>query len=74
MESIQSIINLISYIFFIMLSFWCINTIPFHKFMGKFEIQARFLIVFLSIALGYNVANFFISLINNIHNLTFMIK
>lgn len=57
---IQAIITLISYLFFILLAFWCIQAIPFHKFMGRFESQAKMLIVLLSIALGYTVASFFL--------------
>ena len=71
---IQAIITLISYLFFILLAFWCIQAIPFHKFMGRFESQAKMLIVLLSIALVYTVASFFLGLITAIQNLTFLVR
>lgn len=74
MLGIQSVITLVCYLFFILVSFWCIQAIPFYKFMGKYENQARVLIVLLSIVIGYTVSTFFLNLITTIENLVFLVK
>ncbi len=74
MLGIQSVITLICYLFFILISFWSIQAIPFHKFMGRYENQARVLIVLLSVVIGYTVSSFVLNLITTIENLTFLVK
>ncbi|TLQ05354.1 DUF1146 domain-containing protein [Pediococcus stilesii] len=71
---IQSVITLICYLFFILVSFWSIQAIPFYKFMGKYENQAKVLIVLLSVVIGYTVSTFFLNLITTIENLVFLVK
>ncbi|WP_252180842.1 DUF1146 family protein [Pediococcus stilesii] len=67
-------ITLICYLFFILVSFWSIQAIPFYKFMGKYENQAKVLIVLLSVVIGYTVSTFFLNLITTIENLVFLVK
>ncbi|AEV94961.1 DUF1146 family protein [Pediococcus claussenii] len=74
MLGIQSVLTLICYLFFIAVSFWALQAIPFYKFMGKYPEQARVLIVLLSVALGYTASSFFLSLITTIRNLIFLVK
>ncbi|KRN94308.1 DUF1146 family protein [Pediococcus stilesii] len=74
MLGIQSVITLICYLFFILVSFWSIQAIPFYKFMGKYENQAKVLIVLLSVVIGYTVSTFFLNLITTIENLVFLVK
>lgn len=71
---IQAIINIITQIFFILISFWSIQGIHFERFLPIREQQGKVLIVLSSVAIGYLCASFFLSLIDNIKNLTFLIS
>ncbi|SIO22437.1 conserved hypothetical integral membrane protein [Carnobacterium alterfunditum] len=69
----QSLITIVSHMFFILLSFWALKGIRIEKFIKKNNIgQARVLYLFISITVGYTVSTFFIDLILNSQNLIFL--
>ncbi|GAY73803.1 DUF1146 family protein [Lentilactobacillus kosonis] len=74
MFGLQSLITLIMYIFFIFLAFWSINEIHIERYLPIRALPGKLLIVLLSVALGYTVSSFFLSLIDNIRNLVFLVK
>ncbi|AQW22255.1 hypothetical protein PL11_010085 [Lentilactobacillus curieae] len=74
MFGLQSLITLFMYIFFIFLAFWSINEIHIERYLPIRALPGKLLIVLLSIALGYTVSSFFLSLIDNIRNLVFLFK
>ncbi|WP_268913270.1 DUF1146 family protein [Lentilactobacillus sp. SPB1-3] len=74
MFGLQSLITLFLYIFFIFLAFWSINEIHIERYIPIRALPGKLLIVLLSVALGYMVSSFFLSLIDNIRNLVFLIK
>jgi uncharacterized integral membrane protein (TIGR02327 family) len=74
MLGIQSVITLVCYLFFVLIAFWSLQAVPFYKFMGRYENQAKVLIVLLSVVIGYTVSSFFLNLITTIENLAFLVK
>jgi len=67
---IQSLLTLISHIFFVSMAFWSLQSLRTDTWIKKHHIsQARLLYIFLSIAIGYTVSNFFIEFINSSQNL-----
>lgn len=69
----QSLITIVSHMFFILLSFWALKGIRIEKFIKKNNIgQARVLYLFIAITVGYTVSTFFIDLILNSQNLIFL--
>lgn len=67
---VQSLITLISHIFFICMAFWALQSIRTDTWIKKYHIpQARLLYVFLAIVIGYNVSSFFIEFILSSQNL-----
>lgn len=67
--TLQSIINLISHIFFILIAFWSLQSVRTDTFIKKYHIpQARTLYILLAIAIGYTVSSFFIDFILSIQN------
>ncbi len=69
----QSLVTIVSYMFFILLSFWALKGIRIEKFIKKNNIgQARVLYLFIAITVGYTVSTFFIDLILNSQNLIFL--
>lgn len=72
--ALQSVVNLISHIFFIMIAFWSLQALRTDTFIKKYHIpQARTLYILLAIAIGYSVSNFFIDFILSIQNLFFFL-
>ena len=71
---LQSIINLVSHIFFVLIAFWAMQALKTDVLIKKYHIpQARTLYILVSIALGYTASNFFIDFILSIQNLFFLI-
>ncbi|WP_285439389.1 DUF1146 family protein [Carnobacterium sp. ISL-102] len=69
----QSLVTIVSHMFFILLSFWALKGIRIEKFIKKNNIgQARVLYLFIAITVGYTVSTFFIGLILNSQNLIFL--
>ncbi|NKZ23181.1 DUF1146 family protein [Pediococcus argentinicus] len=71
---IQSLLTLVCYLFFIGISFWALQAVPFYKFMGNYPAQGKLLIVLLSVVIGYTSSTFFLDLITTIRNLIFLVK
>ncbi len=70
----QSIINLVSHMFFVLIAFWAMQALKTDVLIKKYHIpQARTLYILVSIALGYTASNFFIDFILSIQNLFFLI-
>ncbi|GAA0361468.1 DUF1146 family protein [Alkalibacterium iburiense] len=67
--TLQSIIHLISHIFFILIAFWSLQSLRTDALIKKYHIpQARTLYILVAIALGYTVSQFFIDFILSIQN------
>ena len=70
---VQSLIAIISHLFFILLTFWALKGIRIENMIKKNNIgQARVLYLFVSITIGYTVSTFFIEFILSSQNLIFL--
>lgn len=68
--AMQSIIQLVSHMFFVMVAFWALQALRTDALLKKYHIpQARTLYILAAIAIGYNASNFFIDFILSIQNL-----
>ncbi|GER66387.1 putative membrane protein YwzB [Weizmannia acidilactici] len=57
----QAVISIITNLFFIGMTFWILQAINIEKILKKNRvIQAKLLYIFLSVAIGYSVSNFFL--------------
>ncbi|QEA32157.1 DUF1146 family protein [Secundilactobacillus malefermentans] len=70
----QSLINLISHLAFILIAFWSIQGLHIERRMQLYPSQAKVLIVMLSVTIGYTCSSFFLNFIDNVQNLTFLLK
>ncbi|GEK90405.1 DUF1146 family protein [Alkalibacterium kapii] len=69
----QSLINLVSHVFFIFVAFWSMQALKTDVSIKKNHIpQARTLYIVVSIAIGYTVSNFFIDFILSLQNIFFL--
>ncbi|MGP6138683.1 MULTISPECIES: DUF1146 family protein [unclassified Jeotgalibaca] len=67
-------LEIISHMVFIFLSFWAIKAIRIETWIRKNHIpEARILYFFIAIALGYTVSSFFIDFVTVSRNLAFLI-
>lgn len=58
---ISSLLNIISHLLFIGLSWWALQALDFERFLRKNRVaQARLLYLFLAITIGSAVSNFFL--------------
>ncbi|WP_056998287.1 DUF1146 family protein [Fructilactobacillus fructivorans] len=71
---VESLITIISQLFFIAVAFWTIQGIHFERFLPIQERQGKVLIVLLSIVIGFICSSFFMSFIDNLKNLTVLFK
>ncbi|MCC5895916.1 MAG: DUF1146 domain-containing protein [Alkalibacterium sp.] len=72
--ALQSVVNLVSHVFFVLIAFWSLQALRTDTFIKKYHIpQARTLYILLAIAIGYTVSNFFIDFILSIQNLFFFL-
>ncbi|WP_028273496.1 DUF1146 family protein [Atopococcus tabaci] len=70
---VQSVIELMSHFFFIFMTFWAMKGLRTDVWLKKNHIpQGRILYLFISIAMGYTVSNFFIDLILSSQNLLYL--
>lgn len=70
----QSIVNLVSHVFFILVAFWAMQALKTDRLIRKYHIpQARTLYIMISIGLGYTVSQFFVDFILSIQNLFYLI-
>ncbi|QQZ09205.1 DUF1146 family protein [Heyndrickxia vini] len=57
----QALLSIISHLFFIVLTFWALGALNFEKLLKPNRvIQARLLYVFITIAIGSAISNFFL--------------
>ncbi len=67
--TLQSMINLVSHIFFILVAFWALQALRTDMLIKKHHIpQARTLYILVAIAVGYTTSQFFIDFILYIQN------
>lgn len=72
---IQSLITLISHIFFIGLSFWGLQSLRIQHLFKKNSVQqARFVYVMLAIALGFLLSSFFMDFLTHSQNLIYFFQ
>ncbi|WP_062351607.1 DUF1146 family protein [Bacillus kwashiorkori] len=58
---ISSLFSIISHLIFIGLAWWALQSLDFEKFLRKNHVaQARLLYIFMAVALGTLVSNFFL--------------
>lgn len=70
---VQSMIVLISHVFFIGMAFWALQALRTDSWIRKYHIpQARLLYIFFAIAIGYTVSSFFIEFITASQNLIYL--
>ncbi len=72
LTGINSLVTIVSHLFFVGVAFWCIQDLRIEKYLPMHLLQGKVLIVLLSILLGFTCSEFFLSVINNIHNLIFI--
>ncbi|UQS82879.1 DUF1146 family protein [Bombilactobacillus folatiphilus] len=71
---IQNLLIIFSHLFFIWLAFLAVQTLDWDRVLHVHTNNwGKILIVFLAIALGYNVSSFFISFVQAFQNLIFML-
>jgi uncharacterized integral membrane protein (TIGR02327 family) len=57
----QAVLSILVNLFFIGMTFWILQAVHIDKIIKKNRIvQARLLYIFLSVAIGYSVSNFFL--------------
>ncbi|QBP18771.1 DUF1146 family protein [Acetilactobacillus jinshanensis] len=71
---ISSLVTIISHLFFVSVAFWAIQSTHVEKYLHMPMMPGKVLIVLVSVLLGFTCSEFFLSVINNIHNLIFMFK
>lgn len=71
----QSLVTLISHMFFIGMSFWGLQSLRIDHLFKKNRVQqVRFLYVLLAIVLGYNLSRFFLDFITHTQNLIYFFQ
>ncbi|MFD1671254.1 DUF1146 family protein [Agrilactobacillus yilanensis] len=71
---LQAVYTAFSHIFFIVLTFWAIRSLRFDALIKRDHVpQAQLILVFLAIAIGYNVSSFFLSLVEQAHNFIYLL-
>lgn len=61
----QSLLNIISHLFFIAITFYGLQAVHFDKLLrGNRVFQARLLYILITIAIGSSVSNFFLDYLN----------
>ncbi|XIF20429.1 MAG: DUF1146 domain-containing protein [Acetilactobacillus jinshanensis] len=71
---ISSLVTIISHLFFVSVAFWAIENTHIETYLHMPMMPGKVLIVMTSVLLGFTSSEFFLSVINNIHNLIFMFK
>ncbi len=71
----QSLVTLISHIFFIGMSFWGLQSVRIEHLFKKNKVQqVRLFYVILAIVLGYNLSNFFLDFTSHSQNLMYFFQ
>lgn len=73
MFGIQAIVTLVTYFLFIAMAFWSVQEIHIERYIPLRALPGKLLIVLLSITIGYTCSQFFLSVIDNIRNLSYLI-
>jgi uncharacterized integral membrane protein (TIGR02327 family) len=72
---IQSLVTLISHIFFIGLSFWGLQSLRIQHFFKKNKVQqVRIFYVLLAVALGFILSSFFMDFLTHSQNLIYFFQ
>jgi len=71
----QSLITLISHVFFIGVSFWGLQSLRIEHLFKKYRIQqVRAFYIMLSVALGYILSTFFLDFLTHSQNLIYFFQ
>lgn len=71
----QSLVTLISHIFFIGLSFWGLQSLRIEHLFKKNKVQqVQFLYMIIAIVLGFTLSQFFLDFLTHSQNLIYFIK
>lgn len=72
---IQSLVTLISHVFFIGVSFWSLQSLRIDHLFKKYKVQQiRALYIIISIFLGYNISTFFLDFLTHSQNLIYFFQ
>jgi len=73
--TIQSVVTLISHIFFVGLSFWGLQSLRIEHLFKKNRVQqVRVFYVLIAVALGYLLSSFFLDFLTHSQNLIFFFQ
>ncbi|MCC7667319.1 DUF1146 family protein [Liquorilactobacillus satsumensis] len=73
-EGIMALLNLISSFAFILLTFFCLQSLRLDRYISsQRQRNFSFLIILISVAIGYACSSFFIDFINNVRNLSYLL-
>ncbi|MFD1393896.1 DUF1146 family protein [Lacticaseibacillus jixianensis] len=71
---ITGAVTLVSHFVFIMITFRLLFALRFDKLLKPNHVRdSQLLMIFLAIAIGYNVSEFFLSLLTAAHSLTYLL-
>jgi uncharacterized integral membrane protein (TIGR02327 family) len=71
----QAILYIVSHIVFISITWWALQAIHIEKIMKKNRVtQIRILLLFVTIAIGYTVSNFFLDYLQYSRSLTYLFQ
>ncbi|QTJ35120.1 hypothetical protein B8A39_00720 [Dolosigranulum pigrum] len=72
-HAIRPIVEVMSHVLFISITFWGMQALRTDNWIKKHHIpQARVLIIFLTIAIGYLVSSFFMDILFFSHNIQYL--
>lgn len=71
---IQAVITLVTYFLFIAMAFWSVQETHIERYIPMRALPGKLLIVLLAVAIGYGASSFFLSFIDNIRNLIYLVK
>ncbi|EHO48093.1 DUF1146 family protein [Lentilactobacillus kisonensis] len=71
---IQAAITLVTYFLFIAMAFWSVQEIHIERYIPMRALPGKLLIVLLSVAIGYGAGSFFLSFIDIVRNLIYLVK
>lgn len=72
---LSGVLTIVSHLLFIVISFRLLTAVRFDKFLRPNHVgESRLLLLFVAITIGYNVSNFFISVLTASANLPYLLK
>ncbi|WP_125708078.1 DUF1146 family protein [Lacticaseibacillus porcinae] len=72
---LSGFLTIVSHVLFIAISFRLLSAVRFDKFLRPNHVGAsRLLLLFIAIAIGYNVSQFFLSVLSASANLPYLLK